>query len=187
MVHSGRREFQRVNQLQANMSSAAPITLFFVAAHALIRRGDEYLIVRRSTQAGYGAHRWEVPGGIVEAGETVEEALIREILEETGLTVDIIRLMRAYTNRDSLPSSQHFEITYLCSYRSGETRLNPAEHDSHRWLNLDDLKRLDFAARDFLVDLLSTLDPGSLAFSHEGVTIFMSDGTGYFDILEGYT
>ena len=184
MAHSSRREFQRVDRMaQVGMSSAAPITRFFVAAHALIRREDEYLIIRRSTQADYGARRWELPGGKVEPGETVEEALVREIFEETGLTVDVIQLMRAYTNRDSLPDSQHIEITYLCTHRSGAIQLNPREHDLHRWLSLNDLKKLDYPARDFLVDLLSTLDTGTITSSLKGAVDSIIKVTRHYQIL----
>ena len=143
------------------MQSSRPTTLFFVAAHALIQYGDNYLIIRRCSNADYGGSQWELPGGIVEPGETVEEALVREIKEETGLTVDVVRLMRVYTNRDSLPARQHVEITYQCIYRSGKIRLAPSEHDSFEWLRLNDLRKLRFTTRGFLADLLSS--PDSLA------------------------
>jgi ADP-ribose pyrophosphatase YjhB (NUDIX family) len=52
---------------------------------ALVRRGDELLMVR---QAGPGEEPvWSIPGGRVEAAELVTEALVREVLEETGLRV----------------------------------------------------------------------------------------------------
>jgi 8-oxo-dGTP diphosphatase len=95
---------------------------------------------------------------MVEPGETVEEALVREIQEETGLAVDITQLMRVYTNRDSLPDRQHVEITYQCIYRSGAVQLDPSEHDSFAWVFLDDLRNPEFAVRDFLADLLSSPD-----------------------------
>ena len=135
------------------MATSDPPTLFFAAAHALIRRGRTYLAVRRCSDAQYGASQWELPGGMIESGETVEEALVREIKEETGISIKEVRLIHIYTNRDSLPDRQHFEITYQCTYRSGDVRLNPREHDSFAWLHLNEIRRLS-AKRDFLSDLL---------------------------------
>lgn len=52
---------------------------------AVVRRGDDLLLVRRGRGAGAG--RWSVPGGRVERGETLAEAVVREVAEETGLAV----------------------------------------------------------------------------------------------------
>lgn len=54
-----------------------------VCVGAIATRTNELLMVRRGTQPGMG--RWSVPGGRVEAGETLAEAVVRELLEETGL------------------------------------------------------------------------------------------------------
>lgn len=54
-----------------------------VAVGAVARRGDELLLVRRGH--GPGAGEWSVPGGRVESGETLAEAVVRELEEETGL------------------------------------------------------------------------------------------------------
>jgi len=53
---------------------------------AVVEDQGRLLLVRRSTEPGLG--RWSVPGGRVEPGESVTEALVREVLEETGLMVE---------------------------------------------------------------------------------------------------
>lgn len=66
-----------------------------VAAVTIISRGGKVLLVRRANQPGYGL--WSVPGGYVDRGEVVEEAAVREVQEETGLEVEIDRLLGLYS------------------------------------------------------------------------------------------
>jgi 8-oxo-dGTP diphosphatase len=59
-------------------------------AAAIIEFPDnKILLIKRGTTVFRGC--WALPGGKVEAGETVEEAVIREVIEETGLVVEIVR------------------------------------------------------------------------------------------------
>lgn len=57
------------------------------AVAAIILRGDRILLVKRGHEPGAG--QWSIPGGSVEIGEMLEEALKREVMEETGLKVEI--------------------------------------------------------------------------------------------------
>lgn len=58
-------------------------------ALALIWRGGEVLVARRASDAAHLPDLWEFPGGKIEAGETPQEAAIREAREETGLEVEV--------------------------------------------------------------------------------------------------
>ena len=64
-----------------------------VSVNAYIVHDDKILLQRRSDNG-----HWNLPGGGVEIGETLEIALHREILEETGLTVDITRYIGVYSD-----------------------------------------------------------------------------------------
>ena len=66
-----------------------------VAAVTILARQQEVLLVRRANQPGYGL--WSVPGGYVDRGEVVEEAAKREVLEETGLVVDVDGLVGLFS------------------------------------------------------------------------------------------
>ena len=66
-----------------------------VAATAVIIRDDKVLLVKRGNEPGYGL--WSLPGGYVDRGEIVESAAAREVLEETGLKVDITRLLGVFS------------------------------------------------------------------------------------------
>ena len=62
----------------------------------IVNARDEILLVRRARDPGLG--KWGLPGGFVDPGETVEEALQREILEETGLNVGEFRFLLSLPN-----------------------------------------------------------------------------------------
>lgn len=133
------------------------MTKFYIAGHALIERNKKYLVTRRSKTANYKPLKWDIPGGIVEPGETLEDAIFREVEEETGLKVDIGRVVYVYTNRDQLPIRQTFQVVCLCKSTNNEIRLNPLEHDMYEWLYYNDIANID--AIDFLRELVKSYSP----------------------------
>jgi 8-oxo-dGTP diphosphatase len=88
----------------------------------LIHEG-RVLLIRRGKEPLRG--RWVVPGGTVELGETLEQALVREVLEETGLLVKPREVVAVFDriHRDAHCVAYHYVIVdYLCDYVSGEAR-----------------------------------------------------------------
>ena len=81
---------------------------------AVIPMDDGVVMVRRAIEPGYGL--WVVPGGFVDLGEVVEEAMVRETQEETCLTVRPLRLLNIY----SYPDHRTIIAAYLAEYISGE-------------------------------------------------------------------
>ena len=69
-----------------------------VAATCIVERDAKVLMIKRGIQPGLGL--WSIPGGYVDRGEVVEEAAIRELLEETGLVVEVDRLVGLFSERD---------------------------------------------------------------------------------------
>src|SRR5262245_43417567 len=61
---------------------------------AVIVEGDQVLLIRRGQEPLLG--RWSIPGGVVEAGETLREAAMREALEETGLDIEAGELLEVF-------------------------------------------------------------------------------------------
>lgn len=108
-------------------------------AVGVIEKNGRYLITRRPPEGLLGG-LWEFPGGKIKAGEGPADACVREVLEETGLRVDVISriavVRHAYT---------HFKIrmsVFRCRYRSGRVRLSgPVDH---RWIRLSEIAAYPF-------------------------------------------
>lgn len=122
-----------------------------VMAGAVIRDGR--LLVARRSQPAELAGRWELPGGKVEDGETEQDALARELVEELGITVRVgERLGTDVDLGDGLVLR-----TRAAALLTGEPA--PTEHDEIRWVGPEELDALDWlpADRSLLDDLAMIL------------------------------
>lgn len=115
----------------------------FLAVSAAILRGGKVLIVRRARKPALGVYT--LPGGVVEAGETLEEAVRREVREETALDIEPVTLSghREVVIRDAQGRTErHFVILcFAARWLSGEPQLND-ELDEARWIDPADLAGL---------------------------------------------
>ena len=101
------------------VSPAAPV----VGVGGVVVRDGRVLLIRRGKAPLYG--RWVVPGGTVELGETLEEALVREMEEETSLRVEPLEVLTVFDRieRDGERVVYHYVIVdYLCRWLSGEAK-----------------------------------------------------------------
>jgi 8-oxo-dGTP diphosphatase len=106
--------------------------MFRVHVDAIVRRGNEVLIMKRAMGAMSGA--WYFPGGQLEPGETPEQGVRREIREETGLEVHGLRLFRVWTYRAS-ETEPALAVSYVCHVPAhAEPRINE-EHAAARWVD----------------------------------------------------
>ena len=112
-----------------------------VAMHGLIKKDGKYLVLHRSSVKDYMPGLWDIPGGTVEFGEDHNEALAREVLEETVLKIKPIKPIYIYSFISNHERHQ-FQIVYECEYLGEVVKLNPEEHDEFKWVSVDEIGKL---------------------------------------------
>lgn len=120
---------------------------------AMIEKDGTFLCARKAegkSLAGY----WEFPGGKLEAGETPQECLARELKEELNIECKVIAHIT--TNIHEYDDKTVELMAYSVEWVSGEITL--VDHDAIKWLPVDQLERLKWAPAD--VPLVKRLIPG---------------------------
>jgi 8-oxo-dGTP diphosphatase len=109
-----------------------------VAVGAVIVKDGRVLLVRRGTAPLKG--HWTLPGGVLELGESLHEGVVREVREETGLTVEpleLIELLERIHREESRIQFHYVIADYLCRVIGGEAKA-ASDADEARWLNRDE-------------------------------------------------
>jgi 8-oxo-dGTP diphosphatase len=119
--------------------------LLLVAAAALVDRDNRVLVARRP-QGKAMAGLWEFPGGKVGAGETPEEALVRELAEELGIEV-CLTCLAPFTFASHAYDTFHLLMPlYLC--RTWEGEISPREAQEIAWVRAARLGQFDMPPAD---------------------------------------
>ncbi|MBR6826611.1 MAG: NUDIX domain-containing protein [Prevotella sp.] len=144
-----------VNNVKSKHCAACGFTYYANPSSAtaafILRRGAdgqrELLIVRRAKEPSKGT--LDLPGGFVDMDETAEEGMLREIREETGLTMTACRYLFSLPNLYTYSGMDihTLDMFYLCE--AGEEAQPQAADDAEacQWVNLQDLRPEDFGLR----------------------------------------
>lgn len=110
---------------------------------AIIERSGRILIAQRNENMNM-ALKWEFPGGKLEANETPEDCIVREIKEELGIDIKIKQGLKPNTHKYEANAIEL--IPYVCEIVSGELIIN--EHKRIMWKYPEELKDIDWAEAD---------------------------------------
>ena len=114
-----------------------------VGVGAIIIEDDHVVLVKRRHPPLAG--EWSIPGGVLEVGETLGEAVVREVLEETGIAVEPSELLGVYDrvlrDNDGRTLYHYVLIDFLCRRLNGAPRAS-GDADEARWFSEQELAKL---------------------------------------------
>ena len=124
-----------------------------VGVGAVVLDGDLVVLVKRGGTTLPG--KWSIPGGLVELGETTREAVVREVAEECGLTIELVDvcgvLDRVVRDAEGRVRYHWVLVDYLAVARGGTLRAGDDAADA-RWVRIDDVEQYD--TTDGLMDMI---------------------------------
>ncbi|AJQ60244.1 NUDIX hydrolase [Bacillus thuringiensis] len=135
-----------------------------VRVTGILIEGEKVLLVKQKV----ASRNWSLPGGRVENGETLEEAMSREMREETGLEVKIKKLLYVCDKPDASPSLLH--ITFLLEKIEGEITLPSNEFDHNPIHDVQMVPIKDLSQYGFSETFITLISEGfASAGSYQGL------------------
>ena len=114
-----------------------------VGVGAVVLDGDRVLLVRRGAPPSEG--KWSIPGGLVELGERLDEAVVREVEEESGLRVRLLGLCgvidRVVRENGADPVRYHWVIIDYAAVVEGGTLRAGSDADEARWVPVSEIEQ----------------------------------------------
>jgi len=120
-----------------------------LAVDGIIVKDGKVLLIERDDGLGRA-----LPGGMVEYGETTEDALKRELREETGLEVEVGELFGVYSDPDRDKRWHIITVAYVCRPKGGKLRAGD-DAKSVGWVELENVGKLAFDHNQIIADFLS--------------------------------
>ncbi len=119
----------------------------------IILRDGKILMNRRNDPHNAAFHgKWEFPGGGMDFGQTIEENLVREVREEAGYDVRIVRLLGSIEvfpmEKPNGERTQIYLLPYVCAVVGGDGVVNPMEVIESRWFDIDEVLEYDLLAKN---------------------------------------
>ncbi|AEE14855.1 NUDIX hydrolase [Thermodesulfobium narugense DSM 14796] len=125
-----------------------------LAVSGLLIRDNKILLVKRKSPPSIG--RWSLPGGVVEKGEKLNDAIKREFFEETSLSVEVVKLLTVYEKIDLQEDKigYHYVILlFLLSLKGGSLKANDDAQEAC-FFSKNEILKLNLT--DGLIDVLNS-------------------------------
>ena len=114
---------------------------------AVVCHDGKYLCMQKGkTKFDYTSYKWEFPGGKIEPGETPQQALARELMEEMEYPVEVGEEL--VTVNHEYPDFSITMTAFLCTPKGDAYGFKRREHADSKWCSQEELKGLDWAAAD---------------------------------------
>lgn len=114
---------------------------YIISVYAILRNEKgEFLLLRRSENSHTNPGKWDLPGGKLSRGEVLEDAIVREVWEETGISVVPGEVAGNVTFE--LPEKKVIAIVYDCGYIIADVKLS-YEHIEYSWVSFDSILEMD--------------------------------------------
>jgi ADP-ribose pyrophosphatase YjhB (NUDIX family) len=128
---------------------------------AIVVTGGRVLLVKRRREPHRGT--WMFPSGFVDFGEHPQEALARELTEETGLVLMHAELLGVFQSRDDFREPGHFVFFYRAHVKQGEIKTDPHENETIDWFELSNVPEIGWLLhKEFIAKLRSEAERSTL-------------------------
>jgi 8-oxo-dGTP diphosphatase len=144
-MHLPKKEFDRLWKLKP-----------MVAADGIVVRDGKILLTKRGTEPFRGY--WELPGGLMDIGETIEQTAVREVKEETGIDAKIEKLVGVYSGPGRDPRGTTISACFLMKFlrEGGKT---DGETEGHEFFDLNKLpKNIGFDHAKMIKDAIRIME-----------------------------
>ncbi len=123
----------------------------------IVNPEGKIFLARRGKEAQNESGKWEFPGGSVEFGETLEHALVREVNEEYGMTIEVQELLDVVDHIIPAENQHWVSPTFICRVAKGSPLIRePHKCEEIGWFSLDEIPidKLTIASRKSLESLM---------------------------------
>lgn len=113
---------------------------YHISVKGFVLYKDKYLFVQKTNNGSKNQGYWELPGGGLDFGELPEIALAREIKEETGLNIEVLKPLIIWSFLKN-KNKQVIGITYLCETLEDSVQIS-SEHDDYIWIKKEEFNSI---------------------------------------------